>query len=134
MSENIWSYRADAGHTPDADLTGYRVEATDGPIGKVDKHSDDVDAQYIVVDTGAWIFGRTVLLPAGTITAVDIEARTVQVARTKEQIKDAPEFDKHLHLHDDGYHDRISSHYSSHLSDTPGGPGAGPLGLGRPMS
>ena len=54
MTENIWNYSATSGYTAGSDLTGFKVEATDGHIGKVDKHSADVDSQYIVVDTGAF--------------------------------------------------------------------------------
>ncbi|MEU8591174.1 PRC-barrel domain-containing protein [Streptomyces sp. NPDC048664] len=117
MTQSIWNYAPTAGHTPDTDLTGYKVEAMDGHIGKVDQHSNDVGSQYIVVDTGVWIFGKEVLLPAGTVTAVDHDDRTIRVARSKEQIKNAPEFDKDKHLGDPSYRDQISGHYGS------GGPG-----------
>lgn len=113
MGENIWNYPSAAGHTPGADLTGYKVEAMDGSIGKVDKHSHEVGDQYIVVDTGAWIFGKEVLLPAGTITSVDAEAKTIHVARSKDQIKAAPEFDKDKHVGNTEYHHELGTHYSS---------------------
>jgi hypothetical protein len=113
MYENLWAYTPTSGHTPDADLTGYRVEATDGHIGKVDKHSDEVGSQYIVVDTGIWIFGKEVLLPAGTITTITHEDKTVHVARTKDEIKSAPEFDKEKHLGDPHYRDQLGGHYGS---------------------
>ncbi|MGW2989906.1 PRC-barrel domain containing protein, partial [Streptomyces goshikiensis] len=51
MTVNVWSYRETSGHLAGADPTGYKVEATDGSIGKVDKHSDEVGSAYIVVDT-----------------------------------------------------------------------------------
>ncbi|MFH8736467.1 MULTISPECIES: PRC-barrel domain-containing protein [unclassified Streptomyces] len=130
MTENIWSYPASAGHTQNADLTGYKVEATDGHIGKVDKHSNDVGSLYIVVDTGVWIFGKEVLLPAGTIIGIDAEATAIQVARTKDQIKSAPEFDKDKHLGDAGYHEQVGTYYDA--PGTPGSPGAGPTPPGRP--
>ncbi len=57
MTDNLWGYQPAAGHTVGTDLIGYKVEATDGSIGKVDKHSDDVTSSYLVVDTGVWIFG-----------------------------------------------------------------------------
>ena len=76
-----------------ADLAGYRVEATDGGIGSVDQASYDTDNSWLVVDTGPWIFGRKVLLPAGTVQNVDHGERTVYVDRTKEQVKHAPEYD-----------------------------------------
>ncbi|WP_078625089.1 PRC-barrel domain-containing protein [Streptomyces californicus] len=70
MTDNLWGYQPAAGHTVGTDLIGYKVEATDGSIGKVDKHSDDVTSSYLVVDTGVWIFGKHVLLPAGTVSRV----------------------------------------------------------------
>ncbi|MGW2787246.1 PRC-barrel domain-containing protein [Streptomyces populi] len=114
MSDSIWGYQPTTGHIAGTDLTGYKVEATDGSIGKVDKHSDDVDSAYLVVDTGVWIFGKHVLLPAGTVQRVDQEEQKVYVALTKDQIKDSPEFDKDKHVGDAGYHEQIGTYYQSH--------------------
>ncbi|MFB7248590.1 PRC-barrel domain-containing protein, partial [Streptomyces populi] len=83
-------------------------------IGKVDKHSDDVDSAYLVVDTGVWIFGKHVLLPAGTVTRVDQDDRKIYIDLTKDQIKDSPEFDKDKHTGDAGYHEQVSGYYQSH--------------------
>ncbi|AUG81617.1 hypothetical protein CFP65_7008 [Kitasatospora sp. MMS16-BH015] len=111
--ENImWEYQENSGHWAGADLTGYKVEASDGHIGKVDKHSEDVDARYIVVDTGPWIFGKHVLLPAGTVASIDTANETIHVSRTKEEIKNSPEFDKDKHTGDADYHQRVGSYYS----------------------
>ncbi|WP_245194552.1 PRC-barrel domain-containing protein [Kitasatospora phosalacinea] len=87
MTEGLWDYEGAEGYAAGSDLTGYRVEATDGHIGKVDKHTADVGAGYIVVDTGPWIFGREVLLPAGTVTRVDDAEKTVWVNRTQDEVK-----------------------------------------------
>src|SRR6476469_9885321 len=111
MSDSIWGYQATTGHIAGNDLTGYKVEATDGSIGKVDKHSDDVSSSYLVVDTGVWIFGKHVLLPAGTVKTVDQAERKIYVALTKDQIKDSPEFDKDKHIGDAGYHEQVGSYY-----------------------
>ncbi|MFD9286157.1 PRC-barrel domain-containing protein [Streptomyces mirabilis] len=102
MSDNIWGYQPTTGYTAGTDLTGWKVEATDGSIGKVDKHSDDVSSAYLVVDTGVWIFGKHVLLPAGTVKTVDLAERKIYVDLTKAQIKDSPEFDKDKHVGDAG--------------------------------
>ncbi|MGW2788202.1 PRC-barrel domain-containing protein [Streptomyces populi] len=96
------------------DLTGYKVEATDGSIGKVDKHSDDVDSAHLVVDTGVWIFGKHVLLPAGTVQRIDRDEQKIYVDLTKDQIKDSPEFDKDKQVGDAGYHEQIGTYYQSH--------------------
>lgn len=111
MTEHMWSYRSTAGHLAGTDLTGYKVEATDGSIGKVDQHSDEVDDAYLVVDTGGWIFGKEVLLPASTVVRIDLEERKIFVERTKEQIKDAPEFHREKHLDEPGYRDALATYY-----------------------
>jgi hypothetical protein len=87
----IWTYRETTWSTEN--LVGFSVEATDGGIGKIDEATNEVGASYIVVDTGPWIFGKKVMLPAGVINRVDREEETAYVDRTKEQIKNAPEFD-----------------------------------------
>ncbi len=38
VSDNVWGYRSDAGYQQGSDLTGFKVEATDGSIGKVDSN------------------------------------------------------------------------------------------------
>ncbi|MER5473524.1 PRC-barrel domain-containing protein [Streptomyces sp. NPDC002935] len=76
----------------------------------------DVNSAYLVVDTGVWIFGKHVLLPAGTVARVDQEEQKIYVDLTKEQIKDSPEFDKDKHTGDAGYHEQISGYYQSHRS------------------
>jgi hypothetical protein len=88
----IWEYDYE-GHADNVDLVGYSVEATDGSIGKIDEATYEAGSSYIVVDTGPWIFGKKVFLPAGVITAVDRDEELVTVARSKDEIKAAPEFD-----------------------------------------
>ncbi|MFL5911951.1 MAG: PRC-barrel domain-containing protein [Mycobacteriales bacterium] len=89
-----WAYSEKVDVRSDTtDLVGYDVDATDGHIGKVDEASYDVGSGYVVVDTGPWIFGKKVLLPAGTIENVDVENKRVFVGRTKDEIKDSPRFD-----------------------------------------
>ncbi|OKK22087.1 PRC domain containing protein [Streptomyces sp. CB00455] len=112
MTENVWTYRAGVEYLA-ADLTGYKVEAVDGSIGKVDKHSDEVTDAYLVVDTGVWILGKEVLLPAGTVTRVDHEEKKVFVDRTKDQIKAAPEFHRDQHLGDADYHRNLGTYYGT---------------------
>ena len=103
-----------SGHLAGTDLTGYKVEATDGSIGKVDKHSDEVGDAYLVVDTGVWIFGKEVLLPASTVDRIDTEDQKVFIDRTKDQIKDAPEFHRDKHLGDEDFHRTTGEYYGRH--------------------
>lgn len=103
----MWRYQRGVGAT---DVTGYDVEAVDGGIGKVDESTNDVDHSYIVVDTGAWIFGKKVLLPASVIDRVDATAEKVYVNRSKDEIKNAPEFDE-KEYRDDAYRRRVGDYY-----------------------
>jgi len=103
-----WSYRPSAGYQSGIDLTGYKVAATDGDIGKVDQATEDTDAACLVVDTGPWILGRKVMLPAGVIERIDTDDEKVYVDRTKDQIKAAPEYDPDV---DAGYRDRLGGYY-----------------------
>ena len=98
MYTEVWAYRDTTLGTDlsAANLVGYDVEATDGSIGKVDEATFDATAGHIVVDTGPWIFGKKVILPAGVISSADHNEETVFVNRTKDQIKNAPEFDDSL--------------------------------------
>lgn len=109
----IWTYREQTWGT--MNLAGYAVEAVDGGIGKIDEASNEVGASYIVVDTGPWIFGKKVMLPAGVVMKVDHDDEKVHVNRTKDQIKNAPEFDDSM-IKDEGYRGRLGSYY---------GPGGG---------
>ncbi|MBO3682547.1 PRC-barrel domain-containing protein [Streptomyces sp. NEAU-YJ-81] len=115
MTDSLWTYPESTNHRDGIDLIGYKVEATDGSIGKVDKHSDEVGSAYLVVDTGPWIFGKHVMLPAGTVTALDSSTRTIYVARTKDEIKNAPEFDKDKHLTDPEYRHTLGGYYGGLL-------------------
>jgi hypothetical protein len=106
----IWTFRVESG-AGDLDLTGYKVEATDGGIGKIDEATYEVGRSYLVVDTGPWIFGRKVMLPAGVIERVDPDSKTVWVGRTRDEVKDSPEFDADRHREDDEYRRRLAEYY-----------------------
>jgi hypothetical protein len=108
LQPEIWTYRDQSWTT--GDVTGYDVEAVDGGIGKIDEASYDVGAGYLVVDTGPWIFGKKVMLPAGVISRVDRDDDKIFVNRTKEQIKNAPEFDEDRYR-DDDYRRGLGSYY-----------------------
>ena len=107
-TSDIWAYRETT--WTQGDLSGFDVEAIDGSIGKVDEATNDAGAAFIVVDTGPWIFGKKVLLPAGVIQDVDLDARQVFVDRTKDQIKNAPEFDEDRYT-DETYRSDVGAYY-----------------------
>ena len=109
---DLWTYQQ-AVLVDKANLIGYGVEALDGSIGKVDEATYEAGSAYIVVDTGPWIFGKKVMLPAGTIQSVDHEDEKILVSRTKDQIKNAPEFEESV-TYDSSYRGRLSSYYDQH--------------------
>ena len=118
MSE-VWTYRETmrlGTGIASADIVGYEIEAIDGSIGKIDDATYEAGASYIVVDTGPWIFGKKVMLPAGVVRDIDEANEKVFVNRTKDQIKDAPEYDDSL-AEDEAYRNRLGSYYGV------GGPG-----------
>ena len=119
MSSDVWTYRPTTIGDMTVDISGYEVEASDGSIGKVDEATYDTGRSYLVVDTGPWIFGKKVMLPAGVIRDIDEAEETVFVDRTKDEIKHAPEYD--ASQVDDEYRGRLGSYY-----DTTGDPRSNP--------
>lgn len=104
----MWSYTVTT--PPTIDLTGFEVEATDGKIGKVDEATHETGGSFIVVDTGPWIFGKKVMIPAGLITEIDPDTETILVSRTKDEIKNAPEFDEQRY-HEQSYREELGNYY-----------------------
>jgi hypothetical protein len=113
-SDNIWTYSRDVTTEP-MDVQGFEVEATDGSIGKVDEATYDVGSSCVVVDTGPWIFGRKVVLPAGAIERIDLDSKKVEVRLTKDQIKDSPEYDADEDYTSPAYRDRLGTYYGSYV-------------------
>ncbi|MFI0150356.1 PRC-barrel domain containing protein [Streptomyces lydicus] len=111
MTANIWGYLPNVGHEAGTHLVGYRVEALDGHVGKVDKHSDEVDSAHLVVDTGPWILGRRVVLPAGTVTGIDQEEQKIYVGRTRDEIKNAPAFQDEDFASRDAYLHQVGMYF-----------------------
>lgn len=92
------------------DLTGFDVEARDGQIGTVDEATRGAGANFLVLKTGPWIFGKRVMLPAGVVSGVDTEQRKVFVDLTKDQIKSSPEFDEST-FRGSEYRDQLETYY-----------------------
>ena len=107
-----WTYRREARVSVDrADLAGFGVEATDGSIGTVENATYEVGSSYVLVDTGPWIFGGRLMLPAGIVSRVDRHVRKVYVDRTKDEIKSAPMFDRDT-CTDSEYRALLGDYYS----------------------
>jgi hypothetical protein len=108
----VFAFRVDVFPGPPIDVTGFDVEAEDGHIGKVDEATYQEDAACLVVDTGFWIFGKKRMLPGGVIQRVDPDAKQVSVSMTKEQIKQAPDYNSERHRDDESaYHDEVGNYF-----------------------
>jgi hypothetical protein len=108
---DIYKFRIDV-YDPGAsvDLSGFDVEATDGEIGKVDAATNETSASTLVVDTGFWIFGKKRMIPAGVVRRVDADDKRIYVNMTKEQIKNAPDYDPDRHS-DTDYRRDVGDYY-----------------------
>jgi hypothetical protein len=104
MAVDLWTYRESI---EEVDLSDFKVEATDGEVGKV----HEVGAGSIVVDTGPWIVGKKTVLPVGVIETIDPENREIRVDRTKEEIKNAPEWDPTGYVEQE-YRIKLAEYYS----------------------
>jgi hypothetical protein len=109
----LWTF-TDADSLRGTDLTGFKVQALDGDIGTVDEATYDIGASYVVCDTGPWIFGKKVLLPAGVVDLVDVTNQKLIVNRTKEEIQNAPEFDPERYK-EEAYRNNIGTYYGERM-------------------
>ena len=115
MAIDVWTYRETTLGVDlnKANIVGYSVEALDGSIGKVDEATYDAGSAFIVVDTGPWIFGKKVMLPAGVAKSIDHDDETIFVNQTKDEIKNAPEFEEGIG-YDSSYRGRLGSYDEEH--------------------
>jgi hypothetical protein len=109
MNDELWTYPDSVGRL---DVTGYDVEALDGDVGTVDETGLEVGNGYLVTDTGRWILGKKVLIPAGLVERVDRDGKTVYLSRAKDEIESAPEFDED-HYTEPAYRDKIGAYYAA---------------------
>ncbi|MBO0857637.1 MAG: PRC-barrel domain-containing protein [Chloracidobacterium sp.] len=77
-------------------LKGSTIIARDGAIGEIDDFYFDDESwavRYIVVNTGAWLFRREVLVSPISIERVRETDHQVFVNLTRDQVKDSPDID-----------------------------------------
>jgi sporulation protein YlmC with PRC-barrel domain len=78
------------------DMEGYSIGATDGIIGQVKDFYFDDDAwviRYLVVETGAWLASRRVLISPIAIGQPNWAEKIFPVSITQEQVKSSPDID-----------------------------------------
>jgi hypothetical protein len=108
----LWEFRS---AVPTRELAGFDVEARDGGIGKIDESTQETGLAAVVVDTGPWIFGRKVVIPAGAIERIDTDGKNVSVSMTKDQIKNAPEYDPDKGWPNEQHRGELTDYYDSEM-------------------
>lgn len=96
-----------------ARLTGLALSARDGMIGTVEDFLfDDREwtVRWVVVDTGTWLSGRSVLIPPSTLGSPDLEGRRLPVSLTREQIENSPSSETAQPL-SSAFEEELSRHY-----------------------
>jgi uncharacterized protein YrrD len=77
-------------------LKGAAIIANDGAIGEIDDFYFDDErwtVRYLVVNAGAWLFRREVLISPISIEKVDETSNQVLLNLTRDQVKDSPDID-----------------------------------------
>lgn len=79
-------------------LIGSSIEATDGEIGQIEAlYFDDKSwaIRFLVVKTGSWLFGRSVLISPVALLKTEWDGSGIPVNLTKEQVRNSPGTDLH---------------------------------------
>ena len=77
-------------------MRGFHIVATDGGIGHVDDFLVEEGTwavRYLVVDTSNWIGGKSVLISAGVIDAINSPSKEIHVRLTRDQVEASPSVD-----------------------------------------
>ncbi|MEV7773591.1 PRC-barrel domain containing protein [Kitasatospora sp. NPDC086791] len=86
MSTELWEHRPGSHPAADPGLVGYEVQATDGPVGRVEQDGGD----HLLVDAGPWVPGARVLVPMGQVARVDHLDRVVHLDCPRARLSSAP--------------------------------------------
>ena len=76
------------------EVAGYHVRTRDGEQGHVNDFVVDPrtwSIEHLLVDTGNWIGGRSVLISPRSVRAIDWSAKTVEIALTRQALLDSRE-------------------------------------------
>ena len=80
------------------EITGYRLQALDGEIGRCkDFLFDDRDGaiRYMVAKTARWLPGRKVVMSPSSLDQPDWVGKRLPLNLTRKQIEDSPPLDEH---------------------------------------
>jgi sporulation protein YlmC with PRC-barrel domain len=83
-------------HKVKEELTGDKIAASDGEIGRIDEVYFDDEAwrvRYLVVDTGGWLGGRKVLISPLSVDRAKSGEEAIAVGLSREQVEHSPGVD-----------------------------------------
>ncbi|WP_406194320.1 PRC-barrel domain containing protein [Kitasatospora sp. NBC_01560] len=86
MTTDLWEYRPGSHHATDLALAGYEVEATDGPLGRVEQDLGD----RLLVDAAPWVRGSRLLVPVGLVARIDHLELVVHLDCPRARLRSAP--------------------------------------------
>lgn len=78
------------------EVQGYKIHASDGPIGSVEQFFFDDQTwmiRYAVVNTGSWLLGREVLITPSAFLQPNWNDRSFPLKLMKDQIRNSPQID-----------------------------------------
>ena len=112
VTTNVWTYRVGImkpGTTP-RDVAGYGVEARDGLTARSTPQPTRLARRISSSIPAHGSSGRRSCFPLGVIRSVDHENEKIIVDRTKDEIKNAPEFEDSF-IQDEDYRGKIGAYY-----------------------
>lgn len=112
-TDQTWDH--DAAHLRSTkEVTGYGISATDGHLGHIQDfivNDETWRISYLAVDTQDWWPGKKVLLPPDWIVQVNLAAKNVTVNVTRDQVRNAPEWDPYQPI-SHTFEDQLYSYYA----------------------
>jgi len=117
-------------HFDNQDIVGYSLYSGNEKIGSIDDLlvDDNGNFRYFVINTGAWIFGKKVLLPVGRARISTSDQRVYVNGFTKEQVENLPEYNSDMTV-DYDHEERVRGVYRQRGSV----PGQTPVGQTPPV-
>lgn len=100
------------GVTIDNSLVGFTLTSRDGKLGTVT--NVNYAGTCLTVATGGLLKKTHHLVPAAAIEAIDLDTKTIDVALTRPQVANAPEYDEHVGV-DEDCEARMEQYYAALL-------------------
>jgi hypothetical protein len=94
-------------------VTGYHLQATDGPIGHIENfmlESDNWGVRYLVADTKNWWPGQHVLLSPYAVKSINWSDREAVLNVSRAQVKGSPPWDP-AEIVNRAYEERLHGYY-----------------------